>query len=245
MTEMHLRIEGLTKEFTLHVLGGKRVPAFRDVTFDVPRGGLTAIVGPSGSGKSSLLKCIYRTYLPTAGRMIFAGRASTQDLTTTDDHDMLALRGREIGYVSQFLKPPPRVSALDVVARPLVERGIARDEARTRAGEMLGRLNLPRDLFDGYPTLFSGGEQQRVNIARALLARADFLLLDEPTSALDQANLQVVTELLRETRTAGVTMLGIFHDPAVVTALADTVVTMMHGTVQQIEAGAGHRAAVA
>lgn len=245
MGEPHLRIEGLTKEFTLHVLGGKCVPAFRDVTFDVPRGGLTAIVGPSGSGKSSLLKCIYRTYLPTAGRMIFAGRAGTQDLAVTDDHVMLALRGREIGYVSQFLKPPPRVSALDVVARPLIERGGGRDEARARAGEMLARLNLPRDLFDGYPTLFSGGEQQRVNIARALLARADFLLLDEPTSALDQANLQIVTELLRETRAAGVTMLGIFHDPAVVTALADTVVTMTHGTVQRIEAGSGYPAAVA
>lgn len=237
MNDVHLRIEGLTKDFTLHVLGGKRVPAFRDVTFDVARGGLTAIVGPSGSGKSSLLKCIYRTYLPIAGHMMFAGRMGTVDLVSADDHAVLALRRREIGYVSQFLKPPPRVSALDVVARPLIERGETRDTAREAAAAMLTRLNVPRDLFDGYPTLFSGGEQQRVNIARALLSRADFLLLDEPTSALDQANLHVVSELLREDRVAGTTILGIFHDPAVVAALADTVIIMTAGTVQDIAPG--------
>ena len=244
MNEM-LRIEGLTKEFTLHVLGGKRVPAFADVTFTVPQGGLTAIVGASGSGKSSLLKCVYRTYLPTAGRIFYAGRGGTVDLVAADDHAVLALRQQEIGYVSQFLKPPPRVAALDLVARPLVERGVAVDDARAEAATMLARLNVPRDLFDAYPALFSGGEQQRVNIARALIARADLLLLDEPTSALDTANLRVVAELLREARAAGVTMLGIFHDPAVVADLADTVVTMAGGAVRRVESGADYARSVA
>lgn len=240
MSETHLRIAGLTKEFTLHVLGGKRVPAFADVSFAVPRGALTAIVGPSGSGKSSLLKCIYRTYVATAGQVYLATARGEMNLVTADDHTVLALRKREIGYVSQFLKPPPRITALDVVARPLVERGVPVVKARDEAAALLARLSLPRDLFDAYPTLFSGGEQQRVNIARALIARANLLLLDEPTSALDQANLRVVVELVREARAAGVTMLGIFHDPAVVAALADQVVTMRDGTVRKIESGADY-----
>src|SRR4051794_19108942 len=186
---VHLRIENLHKTFTLHVLHGKRVAAFHDVTFDVPRGQITAIVGPSGNGKSSLLKCIYRTYLPTGGRLLYHRPEGVIDLVTADDHTMLALRQREIGYVAQFLKAPPRVTAVDVVARPLIERGVARGAAVAEAAALLGRLHLPDDLFDAYPALFSGGEQQRVNIARALIGRADLLLLDEPTSALDRENL--------------------------------------------------------
>ncbi len=230
--DVHLRIEDLHKTFTLHVLHGKRVPAFHDVTFDVPRGKITAIIGPSGNGKSSLLKCIYRTYLPTGGRLLYHRPEGVIDLATADDHTMLALRRREIGYVAQFLKAPPRVTAVDVVARPLIERGVARGTAVAEAAALLARLNLPDDLFDAYPALFSGGEQQRVNIARALIGRADLLLLDEPTSALDRENLLRVAEMLREARAAGTTIVGIFHDYTVVEALADQVVVMEHGTVQ-------------
>jgi alpha-D-ribose 1-methylphosphonate 5-triphosphate synthase subunit PhnL len=227
-----LRIEHLTKAFTLHVLHGKRVPAFHDVSFTVPRGKITAIVGPSGSGKSSLLKCIYRTYLPTSGSILLATDDGLVDLAAADDHMILALRKRTMGYVSQFLKAPPRVTAVEVVARPLIERGIHRAAALAEAAAILERLHLPPDLFDAYPSLFSGGEQQRVNIARALVAETDVLLLDEPTSALDRINLERVTGLLSEARARGTTILGIFHDYAVVKALADFVVVMEDGTVR-------------
>lgn len=227
-----LRIEHLTKAFTLHVLHGKRVPAFHDVSFAVPRGQITAIVGPSGSGKSSLLKCIYRTYLPTHGSIVLKTDAGTVDLATADDHTILALRKRTIGYVAQFLKAPPRVTAVEVVARPLIERGVPRASALAEAAAILERLHLPPDLFDAYPALFSGGEQQRVNIARALVAETDLLLLDEPTSALDRINLARVTGLLREARARGTTIVGIFHDYAVVEALADVAVVMEGGTVR-------------
>lgn len=227
-----LRIDNLTKAFTLHVLHGKRVPAFHDVSFVVPRGQITAIVGPSGSGKSSLLKCIYRTYLPTRGSIMLETDAGPVDLAMADDHTILALRKRTIGYVSQFLKAPPRITAMEVVARPLVERGVPRVAALAEASAILERLYLPRDLFDAYPALFSGGEQQRVNIARALIAQTDLLLLDEPTSALNRINLARVTALLREARARGTTILGIFHDYAVVKALADAAIVMESGTVR-------------
>jgi len=227
-----LRIENLTKAFTLHVLHGKRVPAFHGVSFAVPRGQITAIVGPSGSGKPSLLKGIYRTYLPTSGSIFLETDGGAVDLATADDHTILALRKRTMGYVSQFLKAPPRVTAVEVVARPLIERGVHRAAALAEAAAILGRLHLPPDLFDAYPSLFSGGEQQRVNIARALVAQTDVLLLDEPTSALDRINLERVTGLLSEARARGTTILGIFHDYAVVEALADFVVVMESGTVR-------------
>lgn len=247
-----LRIENLTKAFTLHILRGKRVLAFHNVSFAVPRGQITAIVGPSGSGKSSLLKCIYRTYLPTSGSIWLETDAGVVDLAAADDHTILALRARTIGYVSQFLKAPPRVTAVEVVARPLIERGVRRAAALAEAKAILERLHLPPDLFDAYPSLFSGGEQQRVNIARALVSQTDILLLDEPTSALDRTNLKRVTELLREARSRGTTILGIFHDYAVVEALADVVVVMEGGTVRssgswslappEYRAGASHAA---
>ena len=229
--DRHLSIAGLSKTFTLHVLRGKRVPAFDDVSFAVPRGKITAIIGPSGSGKSSLLKCIYRTYLPTRGRILYHGAGGDVDLAAADDHAILALRRREIGYVAQFLKAPPRLTAAAVVARPLVEQGVARGAAMAAAAALLARLNLPAELHDAYPALFSGGEQQRVNIARALIGRADLLLLDEPTSALDHANLRSVAAMLREARAAGTTIVGIFHDAAMVAALADQIVVMEQGTV--------------
>jgi len=230
----HLRIRGLHKTFTLHVLHGKRITSLRDVSFDVPQGGITAVVGTSGSGKSTLLKCIHRTYLPSGGEMLLQTQRGTIDLAQADDHLILALRRRDLCYVPQFLRAPPRVAALDVVARPLIELGTRLDEARDRAASVLSRLMLAPELYDAYPSLFSGGEQQRVNIARALVVRAHLLLLDEPTSALDHANLERVATLLREARSAGTTIIGVFHDSSLVRGLADMVVTMDRGAVQSI-----------
>jgi alpha-D-ribose 1-methylphosphonate 5-triphosphate synthase subunit PhnL len=239
--DAHLTVDGLSKTFTLHILNDKRVVALRDVSFSVPPGAFLGIVGPSGGGKSSLLKCLFRTYLPTAGAVWYrTADGRSVDLATAPDEEIIALRGGEIGYVSQFLRPTPRVTAVDLVAQPLVRRGVGRDEARGRAAELLRRLALPPDLFDGYPVLFSGGEQQRVNIARALIALPRLLLLDEPTSALDTANQETVIDLLREAHAAGTTILGIFHDLTVLRRLADGYLLLRGGRL----AGAGQAATV-
>lgn len=210
----------------MHVLGGKKIKGFEDVSFSVKRGEFLAIIGSSGSGKSSLLKCMYRTYLADSGSMLYRpDSGSAIDLTTASDHEILALRRSEIGYVSQLLQVVPRTIAVDVIAEPLLHRGIEIDDARDAASRYLARLRIPEDLWDAYPSTFSGGERQRVNIARALIAAPRLLLLDEPTSALDPASTAVVVEMLRAVN-QGTTMIGIFHDLSVVRELADRVVVM-------------------
>jgi len=229
-TQPLLIVEDLAKVFTLHLLGGKRVAGLRPVSFEIGEGAFIAVVGPSGGGKSSLLKCLYRTYLPTGGRALYrSGDGTVTDLATAPDAGIVALRGREIGYVSQFLRPTPRVTAVDLVAAPLLARGVAREEARERAAVLMRRLALPADLMDGFPALFSGGEQQRVNIARTLIAPSRLLLLDEPTSALDSGNQETVIALLDEARRAGTTVLGIFHDFGLVRRLADGFLAFKEG----------------
>jgi alpha-D-ribose 1-methylphosphonate 5-triphosphate synthase subunit PhnL len=228
----HLSVQGLSKQFILHLLDGKRLTGFVDVSFDVPAARFVGIAGRSGSGKSSLLKCIYRTYLADGGAMLYRrADGTTVDLATADDDTMLALRVSEIGYVSQFLRPTPRVSALDLAARPLLRRGIPLAGARERAAELFVRLELPRDLWDGYPILFSGGEQQRVNLTRALISEPRLLLLDEPTSALDESLQARVVELLAEAGVRGTTMIGVMHDTALIAELADTIITMEAGRI--------------
>lgn len=225
-----LAVSDLQKDFVLHVLGGKRVVALRGLSFVVEAGAFVGILGPSGGGKSTLLKCLYRTYLASHGSIAYERTdGTTVDLASADDEEIIALRGAEIGYVSQFLRPTPRVTAVDLVARPLIGRGADREEARGQAAALLRRLALPDDLLDGYPVLFSGGEQQRVNIARALIAPPRLLLLDEPTSALDAANQETVLTLLRETHAAGTTIIGTFHDLDVIRRLADRYLHVRDG----------------
>lgn len=241
-------VQSLSKTFELHVLRGKKIMGFEDVSFDVPEGAFLGIAGRSGSGKSSLLKCLYRTYLADAGQVRYRtddGRMI--DIITADDEAVLDLRIAEIGYVSQFLRPTPRVAAFDLAMRPLLRRGVPRSEAEDRMAHYFRRLDLPEELWDGYPILFSGGEQQRVNLARALATDANLLLLDEPTSALDASLQHVVAQLLAERRDAGTTMIGIMHDAELLAQLSDTIVHMADGRVTSIEpaAGSAHRAAVA
>ncbi|MBC2762660.1 MAG: ATP-binding cassette domain-containing protein [ANME-2 cluster archaeon] len=223
----HLEICNLNKTFTVHVSGGKQIMGFEDVSFNVKRGEFLAIIGGSGSGKSSLLKCIYRTYIPDSGSILYRlGLERTPtDLIAAPDHTILALRRSEIGYVSQLLYAIPRVTALDVIAEPLLARGMDVGDARDVASTYLARLRLPKDLWDAYPSTFSGGERQRVNIARALIASANLLLLDEPTSALDPESTAVVVNMLREVK-GKTTMIGIFHDLSVVREVADRVIVM-------------------
>ncbi len=221
-----LEVRGLTKHFHLHEQG-KLIPSCADVALDVIGGQLTALTGPTGAGKSSVLKCIYRTYLPSAGRILFrhdSGR--TLDLAQADAHQLLALRGHEIGFVTQFMHCLPRKSALDVVSAPLVGRGVAPAIARDRAAGLLAQLNLPERLWTLPPATFSGGEKQRINLARGLIARPRLLLLDEPTASLDPATAERVVELLQSIKAEGVAMLAIFHHPELVNRLAERVIEL-------------------
>ena len=232
----HLDVRNLRKSFELHILHGKRIVGFEPISFRVPRGAFVGIAGQSGSGKSSLLKCLYRTYLADSGEILFQPAGGTPvDLVTAPDEVVLDLREREIGYVSQFLRPTPRVTALDLAARPMIRRGVPPAEAHDRVADLFRTLALPEDLWDGFPVLFSGGEQQRVNLARALVGDTPMLLLDEPTSALDASLQDVVVRLLAQRRDAGTTMVGIMHDAALLRQLSDVLLHMEHGRLVRIE----------
>ena len=180
--------------------------------------------GPSGVGKSSIIKMLYGNYAADTGQIIVQHDGRLIDLASASPRTVLAVRRDTIGYVSQFLRTVPRVSAVDVVAEPLAVRGVDREDARAKARELLARLNLPEMLWSLPPATFSGGEQQRVNIARGFITDHPVLLLDEPTASLDAKNRQVVMEMIGEKKAAGVALLGIFHDQDVRDAVADAVI---------------------
>lgn len=221
-----IEVRGLGKIFTLHNQGGIRLPVLEAVDFDAAAGDCLVLAGPSGTGKSTLLRCLYGNYLATEGSIRVRAGDDWVELVGAPEQRILALRRDVIGYVSQFLRVIPRVSALDVVAEPLRMAGIEADEARDRAAAMLRRLNVPPRLWGLAPATFSGGEQQRVNIARGFIARHPILLLDEPTASLDPDNRAVVVELIREARAAGRCLLGIFHDEEVRDAVASRVLAL-------------------
>jgi alpha-D-ribose 1-methylphosphonate 5-triphosphate synthase subunit PhnL len=227
-----LDVRGLAKSFTLHGIGGRVVHAFSGVDFTVAPGELVALAGRSGAGKSSVIKAVYRTYRPTAGTVMFAPAAGEPvDLAALPDADVADLREREIGYVSQFLRAEPRRGVLDVVARAGVRRGMEPGRAREAAADVLAALRLDRELWQTYPTLLSGGEQQRVNLASALLAPPRLLLLDEPVSALDPANREAVLSMISALVAGGTAVLTILHDHDAIRRLANQVVLMADGRV--------------
>lgn len=221
-----IEVRGLGKMFTLHNQGGIRLPVLEAVDFDAAAGDCLVLAGPSGTGKSTLLRCLYGNYLATEGSIRVRAGDDWVELVGAPEQRILALRRDVIGYVSQFLRVIPRVSALDVVAEPLRMAGIEPDEARERAGAMLRRLNVPSRLWGLAPATFSGGEQQRVNIARGFIARHPILLLDEPTASLDPDNRAVVMALIHEARAAGRCLLGIFHDAEVRDAVASRILAL-------------------
>lgn len=219
MTEL-LQVAGLAKTFTLHARGGARLPVFADVDLSVASGECVALTGPSGSGKSSLLRCLYGNYGPSAGDVRVRHEGRWVSIAHGTPREVIALRRRTVGYVSQFLHVIPRVAALDIVAEPLLRLGVDSASAQAQAGRWLARLNLPQRLWGLPPATFSGGEQQRVNIAHGMIAHPPVLLLDEPTASLDAGNRQEVVALIREARERGAAVVGIFHDEEVRDAVA-------------------------
>ncbi|MGH8780182.1 phosphonate C-P lyase system protein PhnL [Paraburkholderia sp.] len=210
-----LRAVDVAKTFTLHGQGGVRIDALSGVSLDVARGECVVLVGPSGAGKSTLLRCLYGNYLASRGSIAIRDDAQSAQhiaITSAQPHDVLHLRRTVVGYVSQFLRVIPRVPTLALVAEPLISRGVAQDEAEARAEALLARLNVPRRLWSLAPATFSGGEQQRVNIARGLIAGQPVLLLDEPTASLDAENRAIVAGLIVDARERGAAIVGIFHD---------------------------------
>jgi alpha-D-ribose 1-methylphosphonate 5-triphosphate synthase subunit PhnL len=226
-----LRIVGLSKRFVLHAQGAVELGVLTGLDLAVGSGECVALDGPSGIGKSTLLRTVYANYKADAGQIWVRHDGAEIDLATASPRDVLEARRRTLGYISQFLHVIPRVPTLKIVAEPLRALGVAPAEAEDRAAAMLRRLGLPEALWRLAPATFSGGEQQRVNIARGFIAGHAILLLDEPTSALDAENRARVVALIQEARDAGTAMLGIFHDQAVREAVATRVFAMADITV--------------
>lgn len=219
-----LKVEAFSKHFVLHEQA-MTIPSATQVDLDVYEQSLTALVGPTGAGKSSVLKGIYRSYLASSGKILYrTAQGDVIDLASANEHRIIQLRRDEIGFVTQFLHFLPRQSTQDVVAQPLVKRGVNVEDAREQACSVLTRMNLPERLWKISPATFSGGEKQRVNLARGLVAKPRLLMLDEPTASLDPDTTECVVGLIEELKAEGVAMLAIFHQPALVERLADHVV---------------------
>ncbi|WP_439140154.1 phosphonate C-P lyase system protein PhnL [Roseicyclus sp.] len=203
-----IHVENLAKNFVLHNQGGAVIPVLTGASFSVAPGECVALVGESGAGKSTVMRILYGNYLAQGGSVRIGGI----DITRAEPREILALRRETLGYVSQFLRVVPRVPTLEVVAEPLLALGRPEAEAFARARDLLTRLRIPERLWQLSPTTFSGGEQQRVNIARGFAHGYPALLLDEPTASLDATNRETVLALIAEAKEAGAAIVGIFHD---------------------------------
>lgn len=219
-----IEITRAAKTFTMHLQNGIRLPVVSGVSMHVDAGECVVLAGPSGAGKSSILKMIFGNYRCDQGRIAVRHDGAVIDIATAQPREVLRVRRQTIGYVSQFLRAVPRVPTLDVVAAPLIVNGIPREDARIQAGAFLRRLNIAERLWTLPPSTFSGGEQQRVNIARGFISDMPILLLDEPTASLDAANRKIVVELVEEKKKRGVAMLAIVHDDEVRNLIADRIV---------------------
>lgn len=223
-----LDVHNYSKRFHIYHLG-REIPVFENLTFTLEEGRFLLVSGPNGTGKSTLLRCLYRSYLPSSGQALYESKYGVIDLARAADVDMLTLRHEEIGFVTQFLRPRPRVSALELVMEPLLGSGEDNQNAQAQAEAMLDNFGLKRDLWQAYPTTFSGGEQQKVNLARALVIPRRLLLLDEPTASLDIQTRESLANRLGELKDQGVAMIGVFHHPEDVQHLIDE--TLMQALV--------------
>jgi alpha-D-ribose 1-methylphosphonate 5-triphosphate synthase subunit PhnL len=216
-----LKAEALAKSFTLHLQGGITLPVLDGIDLAVAPGECVALAGPSGAGKSTLMRCLFGNYGAGTGRILLRHGGAVLDLAAADPRLMREIRRDTLGYVSQFLRVIPRVPAVEIVAEPLVARGVPRADALARAAALLTRLNLPQRLHHLPPATFSGGEQQRINLARGFAPGYPVMLLDEPTASLDAANREVVVALIAEAKARGAAIIGIFHDIEVRARVAD------------------------
>lgn len=234
--ETILSIRDLSKEFYLHEQQ-QLIKSCKNINFDLPKGGFIGIVGTSGAGKSTVLRCIYRTYLATTGSVTYRSLAYGDiDLVKADERQIIHLRRAEIGYVSQFLSTLPRTTALMHVVNAALEAGFSQEEAEERAVEMLEYFKLSRDLWNLYPTTFSGGEKLRLNLAHAMVKAPRLLLLDEPTASLDPSTKILVRDLLQKLKNEGTSMIGIFHDLEFMDGLCDQVFNITKGSFTKNEA---------
>ena len=229
MTVM-IDVQNISKQFTLHNQGGISFTVLDNVSFKVSKGECVALHGTSGSGKSTLMRSLYANYKPQNGSILVHDGLKIIDIAEAEPRQIMRLREQTIGYVSQFLRVIPRVSTLDVVMEPLRMKGVVLDEAESRAASLLKRLNVPEQLWSLAPSTFSGGEQQRVNIARGFISDYPILLLDEPTASLDARNRDVVVEMICEAKKCGTALVGIFHDEEVRSVVADRLIDLSNDT---------------
>lgn len=215
-----LRVAGLSKHFQMHHLK-RTLFAFEQIAFELGEGEFILLKGENGAGKSTLLRTLYRSYLPRAGHAYYHTKEGVIDLASAADVDVALLRRREIGFVTQFLNARPRVAAEELVAEPLRLAGTSHAEALAEARRWLAAFGVKPQLWPAYPSTFSGGEQQKVNLARALILPQRLLLLDEPTASLDRWARRALVERLTELKAAGVAMIGVFHHPEDVAGLID------------------------
>lgn len=230
-----LEVLNLEKRFEMHILNEKQIEALRQVSFEVSEGEVVGLTGKTGSGKSTLMRCIYRTYLASGGQILYHHKdGRIVDLVSSSEHEVLRIRKSDMTYCSQFLQVIPRVPAIDVVAASLVARGASIDDARRTASEAFERLSLPRELWDAYPATFSGGEQQRVNIVRAMISRPRILLVDEPTASLDMKTKDAVIDMLLDLKKTGTSIILITHDEHTLTRMTDRSLHLEDGRLKEV-----------
>ncbi len=220
-----LTVQNFNKTFAIHALE-REVGAFADVNFTLHPGELLLVRGPNGVGKSTLLRCLYRTYLPSGGQAYYQSAAGMIDLANAADVDITQLRRSEIGNVSQFLRPRPRVSARELVMEPLLQAGVSSETACEQAEEWLGAFGVKAAIWSAYPTTFSGGEQQKVNLARALIAPRRLVLLDEPSASLDAGARAALRDRIITLKARGVAMIAVFHHAEDIAGLVDNVIEL-------------------
>jgi alpha-D-ribose 1-methylphosphonate 5-triphosphate synthase subunit PhnL len=239
--QKHLEVIDLSKTFKMHILNGKEIVAFENISFSLQRGTFLGISGKSGYGKSSLIRCIYRNYDATSGDIfLYDDTGKRINLVTLNDIEMLSVRKRRMGYVSQFFRPIPRVTTLSVVIEPLVDRGWQTEKAMERAKALFRLFDIPKNLWDAFPSTFSGGEKQRVNLMRTLIDCPELLLLDEPTASLDRNNRRIILEIVKELKKQNITMIGIFHNPEELEMLSDDILPLDRPTLYQNTEGYGN-----
>jgi alpha-D-ribose 1-methylphosphonate 5-triphosphate synthase subunit PhnL len=225
-----LEVKNYVKKFHMHILNNKIINALDDISFCMNEGEIIGLTGRSGSGKSTLMKSVYRTYLATGGEILYNSILyGAIDLLKASDHQIIELRKKEITYCSQFLSVIPRVSAIDVVGNGLLVKGFSQNEARELSKAILAKLDLSKELWDAYPSTFSGGEQQRINVAQAIIRQPRLLLIDEPTASLDQKTKDVVINMILELKSKGTSVLCISHDSYTLSRMCDRLIELREG----------------